>query len=97
MIDMKSKPTYQELENRIKELEELNNSHQIAKLGRWELNLKTQIITLSPEHQILIGGKPQRISIYLFDYAEKHIVPEDIPVIQDRLIFKESKKKVEQA
>ena len=59
----------------------------IAKLGSWKLNLNTQIITLSPEHQVLLGEKPEKISMPLFDYAQKYIMPEDISILQERLAW----------
>ncbi len=65
----------------------LSLSQQIAKLGSWELDLAAQIITLSPEHQLILGEKQQTTSMDLFAYADKYIVPEDIAIIQERLQF----------
>ena len=65
--------------------EELSKSQTIAKLGSWDLNLNTQTITLSAEHQILVGEKPQKTSMSLAEYAEKYIISEDVIIIQKQL------------
>lgn len=64
--------------------EELSSTQKIAKIGSWELNLNTQIITLSSEFLILIDEKPQRVSMPLIEYVKKHVVSEDVVLIQDR-------------
>ena len=43
------------------------------------------VITLSEEHQILIGQKPEKTSMPLFEYTEKYIVADDIDLIKERL------------
>ena len=74
----------------LKARNQLTNAHHIAKLGSWSLNLKTQIITLSSEHQKMINQNEYQVSMPLFEYAEKYILPEDIPIIEQRLNYADS-------
>ena len=65
----------------------LSISQRLAKMGSWELNTNTLEITLSVEHQIMLGKKPVRQSMKLFDYAEKYVISDDIAIIRDRLAY----------
>ena len=67
--------------------ETLSESQRIAKLGSWKLDLNTQIITLSEEHQFVAGREPKEIALPLNEYATDYIVEEDIAILQDRLAF----------
>ncbi|GAI84022.1 unnamed protein product, partial [marine sediment metagenome] len=58
--------------------ETLSESQRIAKLGSWELDLNTQIITLSEEHQFMAGREPKKTALPLAEYAADYIVEEDI-------------------
>ncbi|MBI5218921.1 MAG: response regulator [Bacteroidia bacterium] len=72
-------------EQKIKENErKLGEVYQIAKIGSWQLDIIKREITLSKEHQLLLGidtisARP--VTMSLFEYAEKFIVGDDIPVI----------------
>jgi PAS domain S-box-containing protein len=81
-----------EIENRKRAEEALQRSHEVlsfsqrmARLGSWELDLNTQIITLSKEHQFMAGKAPVKTALPLAEYAADYIVEEDIPVIEERL------------
>lgn len=72
-------------EQKLKENErKLNEVYQIAKIGSWQLDTENREITLSKEHQLLIGIDSLSalpISMSLFEYADKYIVSEDISVL----------------
>ncbi len=65
----------------------LSTAEQLASLGSWELDLESQIITLSKEHQILIDEEPTKIFRPLFEYAKEHILEDDIPLLQERMAY----------
>jgi len=67
--------------------EALSESQCIAKLGSWELDLNSQIITLSEEHQFITGRESKETVLPLAQYAADYIVEEDVAIIQDRLAF----------
>ncbi|NOR87224.1 MAG: PAS domain S-box protein [Bacteroidales bacterium] len=60
----------------------LSDAQRVAKLGGWELNINTQIITHSPEFNFLLGEEPQKTSLPLFRYVEKYVTPDDIATIK---------------
>ena len=66
---------------------ELSEAQKIAKLGSWELDLDEKMITLSEEHQFMIGGKSKEETMPLSEYAARYIIEQDIPIIQDRYEF----------
>ncbi len=66
---------------------ELSLSQQAAKLGAWNLNLHTNIITISKEFQLLINQEPKEISVPLFEYAKDYILPEDMHILSERLEY----------
>jgi len=66
---------------------ELSWSQHIAKLGSWELDLNTQIIILSKEHQVMLGLEPEITVLPLSEYAAAYVVEEDVAIIQERLEF----------
>ncbi len=72
-------------ELKLKENEKkLNEVYQIAKIGSWQLDVENREITLSKEHQLLIGLDSLSslpVSMSLFEYADKYIVPQDISLI----------------
>ncbi len=81
-----------EVENRKRAEEALQQSHEalsysqrMAKLGSWELDLNTRIITLSEEHQFMAGKEPVKTALPLAEYAADYIVDEDIAIIEERL------------
>ena len=65
----------------------LSESQRIANLGSWELDLNTQIITLSEEHQFMAEREPKETSLPIAEYAVDYVVEEDIAIIEDRLAF----------
>ena len=67
--------------------EALSESQRFAKLGSWELDLNTQIIILSKEHQFMAGREAKETALPLAEYAADYIVEEDIAIIEDRLAF----------
>ena len=67
--------------------EALSESQRMAKLGSWNLDLNTQIITLSVEHQFVAGRKCKETALPLDEYTADYIVEEDIAIIQDQLAF----------
>ncbi|MCP4575269.1 MAG: PAS domain S-box protein [Deltaproteobacteria bacterium] len=74
-----------EIKNRKRAEEALSNSQRIAKLGSWELDLNTLIITLSKEHQFMAGKEPVKTALPLDEYAADYVVEEDVPILQKRL------------
>ncbi len=66
---------------------ELSKSQQLAKLGSWELNLETQILTASPEFRLLIDEKPHKVSKHIFEFADKYVLPQDIPLLRERIEY----------
>ncbi len=69
----------------LKAKKQLINVHETAKLGSWSLNLKTFEITLSREHQKMIGQKTTKITMPLMQYAKEFIVEADVAIIEQRL------------
>ncbi len=67
--------------------EALSESQRMAKLGSWDLDLNTRIITLSVEHQFVAGRKCKETALPLDEYTADYIVEEDIAIIQDQLAF----------
>jgi PAS domain S-box-containing protein len=67
--------------------EALSDSQRFAKLGSWELDLNTRIITLTKEHQFMAGKEPVKTAMPLAEYAVDYVVEKDIPIIEDRLEF----------
>lgn len=63
----------------------LSEALQIAQMGSWELDLNTLSITLSPEHQIMLGEKREKVSMPLEEYAKKYMHAEDIVIIEEHL------------
>jgi len=66
---------------------ELSLSQQAAKLGGWNLNLKTKILTISKEFQLLLNKEPEEISVPLFEYAKDYILTEDMHILVERVEY----------
>jgi len=71
----------------LKAKKQLTNVHEIAKLGSWILDLKTNNITLSREHQKMIGLKTTKTTMPLMQYAKEFIVEADVAIIEQRLKY----------
>jgi PAS domain S-box-containing protein len=67
--------------------EALSESQRIAKLGSWDLDLNTQIITLSVEHQFVAGRECKEAALPLDEYIADYVAEKDIAIIQDQLAF----------
>ncbi len=76
-----------DLEPKKRTEEALSEAQCIAKLGTWELDLSTRIITLSKEHLLIAGKVPAKISMPLDEYVSQYIVEEDIDIIQEHLQY----------
>ncbi len=63
----------------------LTESQEMAKVGSWSLDVFSQIITLSPEHQYMVEGKRYEISMPLKEFSHRYIVKEDHEKIAARL------------
>lgn len=64
--------------------EQLAESQRMAKLGSWQIDLETNVITLSPEHQLMIGEEPVEVSMPMDEYAKNYILEEDLPLLAEK-------------
>jgi len=75
-------------ELKIKENEKkLSEVYQVAMIGSWQLDLNKREITLSKEHQLLIGLDSLSalpLIMPLMEYAEKFIAHKDIPLLLEK-------------
>jgi len=67
---------------------QLHQAMQIAQMGSWEVDLNTQVITLSREHVALMGlDDKEPLVLPLMEYAQQYVHPEDVAIIADRLQY----------
>ena len=65
----------------------LSTAQQLAGLGSWEIDLKTQLLTLSKEHRILIGEEPVETTMPMIEHTRRYVLEEDIPLLQERMAY----------
>lgn len=61
---------------------------QFARMGAWTLNLVTFELTMTPEKLLILNYPSHRlfsVSLPLNEYAQKHVYPDDLPIIQANL------------
>ncbi len=84
LFDAKMRELEKEKELRVSR-EQLAESQRMAKLGSWQIDLETNVITLSPEHQLMIGEEPVEVSMPMDEYAKNYILEEDLPLLAEKL------------
>lgn len=60
----------------------LSNSQRIARLGSWELDLNTRIITLSEEHQLMLGREATATELPFDEFILDYVTKSDISIIK---------------
>jgi signal transduction histidine kinase len=60
----------------------LEQAQRIARLGSWELDLRRQAMTWSPEMWKILNLKPEQIDTLSRDRLEEAVHPEDRPLLQ---------------
>lgn len=86
-LEQTQKDLFEREEALLESQKSLAEAQRIAKLGSWELNLETQKITLSAEHQLMLGQENRSQSMPLSEYADKCILEEDHALVQERFDY----------
>ena len=69
----------------LKSKAELSKLQLMAKMGKWEICLEHQVISLSSEYNMMIGEGFLESKMKLEEYVKKYIVKDDIPIIQEKI------------
>ena len=65
----------------------LSTAEQLAGLGSWEFDIKSRILTLSKEHQALIGEEPIETAMPISEYTKKHVLEDDIQILREHMEY----------
>ena len=75
-------------ENDLKNAEKvLSTAEQLASLGSWEFDIESNILTLSKEHQALIGEEPVETIMSISEYTKSHVLEEDISILREHRAY----------